>query len=183
MAGSKRADAPLFQHILVPLDGSARAERVLPHVRSLAEKYGSQITLLKSTPAAEHYVARSVAPVTSVTATGPNENAGSLGAIEGTSIGQPSAESVDLNEADRRAGEKYLRATALKLAAQLPRTKVTCAHPKGKPAAEIVRRAAQMDLIAMTTHGRTGLGRLVIGSVAEEVLRHAPCPVLLIRVL
>ena len=37
------------------------------------------------------------------------------------------------------------------------------------------------DLIVMATHGRSGLGRVVIGSVAESVLRHSPCPVLLIR--
>jgi len=38
-----------------------------------------------------------------------------------------------------------------------------------------------IDLIVMTTHGRSGLSRLVFGSVAESVVRHAPCPVLLIR--
>jgi nucleotide-binding universal stress UspA family protein len=39
-----------------------------------------------------------------------------------------------------------------------------------------------VDLIAMTTHGRTGLRRLAFGSVAEQVLRHAPVPVFLVRV-
>jgi nucleotide-binding universal stress UspA family protein len=42
-------------------------------------------------------------------------------------------------------------------------------------------KAVQCDLIVMGTHGRTGLGRLVRGSVAEEVLRNAPCPVLAVR--
>jgi nucleotide-binding universal stress UspA family protein len=48
----------------------------------------------------------------------------------------------------------------------------------------ILRRARQLgiDLIALTTHGRTGVDRLLLGSVAEDVVRRAPCPVLLVRV-
>ncbi len=44
-----------------------------------------------------------------------------------------------------------------------------------------VVREARCDLIVMGTHGRTGLGRLLLGSVAEQVLRTAPCPVLTVR--
>jgi nucleotide-binding universal stress UspA family protein len=55
----------------------------------------------------------------------------------------------------------------------------------GEPAAEIVRLAEELkcDLIVMGTHGRTGLRRLVVGSVAEGVLRTAPCPVLVTKAL
>lgn len=54
---------------------------------------------------------------------------------------------------------------------------------RGDPATEICRFAAgeQCDLIVMTTHGRTGLTRLLMGSVAEHVLRYAPCPVVNVR--
>lgn len=54
---------------------------------------------------------------------------------------------------------------------------------RGGPAEAICRFAAdeRCDLVVMSTHGRTGLTRLIMGSVAEEVLRHAPCPVLLVR--
>jgi nucleotide-binding universal stress UspA family protein len=53
----------------------------------------------------------------------------------------------------------------------------------GSPAEEIVRVAEDRhcDLIVMGTHGRTGLGRLLMGSVAEEVMRKAPCPVLTLK--
>jgi len=53
----------------------------------------------------------------------------------------------------------------------------------GVPAEEIVRLAEERhcDLIVMGTHGRTGLGRLMMGSVAEEVMRRAPCPVLTLK--
>jgi nucleotide-binding universal stress UspA family protein len=54
----------------------------------------------------------------------------------------------------------------------------------GDPADEIIReaRAAGCDVIILGTHGRTGLKRLLTGSVAERVLRGAPCPVVTIRV-
>ena len=53
----------------------------------------------------------------------------------------------------------------------------------GDPAEAIVRMAEELgiDLIVMATHGRTGLPHILLGSVAEKVLRHAPCPVLTIR--
>ena len=53
----------------------------------------------------------------------------------------------------------------------------------GTPVAEILTmaRVKEVDLIAMGTHGRTGVARLVMGSVAEEVLRRAPCPVVTVR--
>lgn len=55
---------------------------------------------------------------------------------------------------------------------------------KGNPAREILRLAHEENvaLIVMGTHGRTGLMRLLMGSVAEEVVRHARCPVLTIKV-
>jgi nucleotide-binding universal stress UspA family protein len=54
---------------------------------------------------------------------------------------------------------------------------------EGEPAAEILRLAREKDcdLIIMGTHGRTGLRRLLLGSVAEEVMRLAPCPVLTVN--
>jgi nucleotide-binding universal stress UspA family protein len=53
----------------------------------------------------------------------------------------------------------------------------------GPPADVIVEFAIRLpaDLIVMVTHGRRGLARLVEGSIAEKVLRHAPCPVLAVR--
>ena len=54
---------------------------------------------------------------------------------------------------------------------------------EGDPATEILQFAQQIkcDLIVMGTHGRTGLGRLFLGSVAEQVLRKAPCAVLTVK--
>jgi len=53
----------------------------------------------------------------------------------------------------------------------------------GDPAAEIVRVAGEheVDLIVVSSHGRTGLGRIIFGSTAEAVVRHASCPVLVVK--
>ncbi len=54
---------------------------------------------------------------------------------------------------------------------------------QGSPGAEIVKTANEWgaDLIAIGSHGRSGIGRAFVGSVAEFVMRHAPCPVLVVR--
>jgi nucleotide-binding universal stress UspA family protein len=64
-----------------------------------------------------------------------------------------------------------------------PKVDVRYLVAEGNPAAAILRaaRESHSDLIVMGTHGRTGLTRLVMGSVAEEVVRKAPCPVLTVR--
>ena len=79
--------------------------------------------------------------------------------------------------------EEYLNVVQERLASKGIR-KVETSVWYGPPAAAIVEaaRVGHADLIVMTTHGRSGLGRLVFGSVADSVLRHAPCPVLLVRV-
>jgi nucleotide-binding universal stress UspA family protein len=63
--------------------------------------------------------------------------------------------------------------------------RVSCEYllVRGLPATEIVRLAdeRQAEMIVMGTHGRTGLGRLLMGSVAEAVVRRAKCPVLTVK--
>jgi nucleotide-binding universal stress UspA family protein len=61
--------------------------------------------------------------------------------------------------------------------------KVTLVGSSGDPAQEILRtvEGQRVDLVAMSTHGRSGFDRLRFGSVAEEVLRHCPCPMLICR--
>jgi nucleotide-binding universal stress UspA family protein len=55
---------------------------------------------------------------------------------------------------------------------------------EGDPASEIVRRASEgdFDLVVIGTHGRTGIRRALLGSIAERVVRLAPCPVLTTRI-
>ena len=68
---------------------------------------------------------------------------------------------------------------------QSPDAKVPVEHrlEEGNPVAEILRVAqeSQCDLIVMGTHGRTGLAHLLMGSIAEPVVRKATCPVLVVK--
>jgi nucleotide-binding universal stress UspA family protein len=70
-----------------------------------------------------------------------------------------------------------------KEAETLGASRVTAAQSIGDPAVEIVEfaRTAGADLLVIGTHGRTGLRHAILGSVAERVVRHSPCPVLTIR--
>jgi len=84
-------------------------------------------------------------------------------------------------EARRDQAEEYLAPISAALRSQGVNT--SWAIRRGRPADEILAAAQEggADLIAMATHGRTGIGRLLFGSVAEAVLRRAPVPVFMIR--
>jgi nucleotide-binding universal stress UspA family protein len=141
----------MYKKILVPLDRSPEAEAVLPVAARLARADGAVVRLL-------HVAPNPVAVL-----------------VEG---GMPAY--VD-QEIDRLRYEAldYLRGAASRLAG----VPVEFAVHFGDPADEIIEEAKEFgaDLIAMATHGRTGLARVVLGSVAEKILRTAPGPVLAIR--
>ena len=151
----------MFAHLLVALDGSEVAEWVLPQVEALAERFGSAVTLLRATT-----------PLTVILA----ETAGAA------PVAGPVVDPTPLVEAERREAADYLARVAERLRRR--GIDVHTEQPEGAADEVLVRRAGELgaDLIAMTTHGRGGLGRLFYGSVAEAVLRQAPCPVQLVRV-
>ena len=154
------ATAPEYTEIVVPLDGSPAAELVLPHASALAVRFGARMTLVRVTPPPEVSVV--------ATPTAP--------------FGTRSGELHPLIEREREDAIGYLDTLARHLKAA--GIAVTFEHRDGSAAAEILELARMVgaDLIAMTTHGRGGLGRLVFGSVAYDVVRAAPCPVLIVRV-
>jgi nucleotide-binding universal stress UspA family protein len=80
---------------------------------------------------------------------------------------------------ERQALEEKLR----RLQEQAPKVSIRYELEEGDAATEILRvaRATRCDLIVMGTHGRTALRRLLMGSVAEQVVRQAPCPVLTVK--
>lgn len=143
----------MYRRVVVPLDGSPVAEAILPFMLEIAGPLDMEVMLL-----------RVLLPIP------PQVIEGSRHVI----VEDPEARRVD--------AEEYLAP----LAAQL-RGKGIRAHTRvrrGDAAAEIAAAAQEVgaDLIAMTTHGRSGLNRLMFGSVAEAVLRHVHLPVLLMRV-
>lgn len=95
----------------------------------------------------------------------------------------PAAEMVDLNSArDQMLANASQEFEALQQT--LPEDVVSKAVVReGLPQAEIINAARQSgaDLIILSTHGRTGLSHVILGSTAEYVVRYAPCPVLVVR--
>tara|TARA_R110002072_G_scaffold79141_3_gene182903 strand:- start:731 stop:1624 length:894 start_codon:yes stop_codon:yes gene_type:complete len=142
-----------FKRILVPLDGSERAGEVLPLAISVARAFAAEILLLRASDAHHFTLAEFLTP--------PAER----GPIPTTSKHLER----DLLQAKKRVEE-----------AGVPVRLLTAF---GDPADEILRSAEdeQADLIALTTHGRSGWDRWVFGSVAEKVLRAWPRTVLVLR--
>ena len=155
----------MYHTIVVPLDGSEVAEQVLPYVRDLVQHRTTQIHLI------------SVAPLSSSVSA-------SAAQVSLYPLVMSSAD-LELHAHEReRIGQEltnYLRGIAIDLAQGNVTTHVEVRF--GEPAEEIIAytQDVQADLIAMCTHGRTGLARWAYGSVAEKVMRHAHCPVLLVR--
>jgi nucleotide-binding universal stress UspA family protein len=140
--------------LLVPLDGSGLAEGILPYVKGLATRLFLGVVLLRVFTVAAMVHAAAEVP---------------------TRV-------FDMLEVEAKAeAERYLSQVSRDLA----RKGVLVEHEllKGAPGASIVDYAHKTEgcMVAMSTHGRTGLGRLVLGSVADHVIRHSGAPVLVFR--
>lgn len=159
-----------YERILVPLDGSELAARSLPHAQTLASLANARIILIQVIPSA--------AMLASQTAVSSSPGLG-LPTIDPflSSTQYESVQEALAKEAKNTLEEAAapLRATSLQ---------VDTVIVQGAPADTILAYAKEneIDLIVMSTHGRSGLARVVFGSVAENVLRNALCPVLLVRV-
>jgi nucleotide-binding universal stress UspA family protein len=95
----------------------------------------------------------------------------------------PDTTSTPGNHGDEHAARQYWQEQLEQIRPTDDGIPVTHVLLQGDPANEIVRygRDARMDLIVMGTHGRTGVERLLLGSVAEKVLRDASCSVLVVK--
>lgn len=143
-----------FRHILVPLDGSALAEESLGLASRLASLGDTRITLL-----------RVVVP--------------QLAVARPSTVLQFNMQQLEANEAEAR---RYLESVAAPLRAAVASldTVVVLAE---NPARAALEWAAEngVDLIAMSTHGRSGFRRFMLGSVADKIVRGAQFPVVLTR--
>ena len=142
----------MFTRMLIPLDGSKTAEKVLPYARHLAGKFKVPVELLGVIDIAEM----------------------------ATHIAADKARFLDtLVEDGVRASTTYLRGVASTFAG----VNVTCTVEKDRAEDAIIKKgeADTGMLIAMATHGRSGLNRFLLGSVAEKVLRGTANPLLLVR--
>jgi nucleotide-binding universal stress UspA family protein len=156
----------VYGKILVPLDGSKLAEGVLPHVQELARRFDSEVTLIQV-----------VAPLSRLVAEAVPASLETTGAAAAVGL-EAAAEAV---KAEHEGARSYLESVAERWKAEKMKVQIEVAEGTAGDAIVDYAHHHGMDLIAMSTHGRSGLLRLVYGSVADHVLRHAGTPVLLIR--
>jgi nucleotide-binding universal stress UspA family protein len=144
----------MYKTILVPLDGSTRAERILPHVEALAQKFGATLVLL-----------RVVEPI--VVGVSPYD----MGSMY-------IAEDIDRQTTEAK---EYLASLQNRLAGHQITAKTYVEYgPVVSTTLEIADKE-NVDLIALASHGRTGLARVFYGSVAAGILHSAARPLLVIR--
>ena len=148
------------QKILVPLDGSKTGESALPYVEELVSKLSLgvkvEVTLFQAVSSLTHYVV-----------------AGEAG------VSVPYTE-IEMEQIKRQA-KNYLKKAGEGLISKGANVKVKVGT--GNAADEIIKAADEInaDLIAMSTHGRSGISRWAFGSVTDRVLRGGSRPVLVVR--
>lgn len=146
--------APL-KTIVVPLDGSRLAEKILPHAEALAKRMNLEIILIRAytLPPVAHYPAEGYRPNWDELANRVTENVRQY-----------------LEQVQRRLQSEGLSRVSTMLA-------------EGDAAKNIidVAKTTRDNLVALSTHGRSGFGRLVLGSVTDRVVRHSGDPILVIR--
>ncbi|RJR42969.1 MAG: universal stress protein [Deltaproteobacteria bacterium] len=144
---------PKVEKILFPIDFSEKFETFLPWVSTFVEKFGATLYVM--------FVAQDLS--------------------EYTSFYVPHTSIQGFQEETLAAAQKKMTATAQEFLKGFPKleTRVTV----GSPAQKILELANQekIDLIIMATHGRKGLERTIFGSVADQIVLAAPCPVVTIR--
>jgi nucleotide-binding universal stress UspA family protein len=142
----------MYKKILVPLDGSELAEAVLPHAEALAKSEGAEIVILRV----------AVTPDSSMFSRNP--------ALVNNIVREVEEET-----------EEYIKAEVSKLRDE--GVKVSGLTRDGYVPDMILSVADEThaDVIAMSTHGRSGISRWLIGSVADRVVQHSHIPVMLIH--
>jgi len=141
----------MMQRILIPIDFSDTSMAAAEYGCELAVRLGADVTLLNVF------------------------SAGIVATPDAAFV--PTPEEL---EALARGAQTHLESTAAKLDRE--HLSIECVVLEGMPADVICAFAEreQAELIVMGTHGRRGVSHLLLGSVAEQVLRHGPCPVLTI---
>ncbi len=142
----------MYAKILVPLDGSALAERAVGHAIEVAKGTGATIHLIQAV------------------------HSPMAGAPE---AGQTEENRIVLEEAS--AADAYLKAIAEKVKAEGVGVRVAVIEAPADTAILGYAHREDVDVIVMSTHGRSGVGRLLMGSVAEKVMLTTKRPVMLVK--
>jgi len=150
-----KAGLPEVRQILFPTDFSGCANYALPYAAAIARATGATIVCV--------HVVEPIVP-----------------AVGYTGLAEPMP-IADITDQLEDSAEREL--PKLAECEQFAGLNVEEVIVHGDPAAEIVRVADErkVDLIVISSHGRTGFGRMIFGSTAEAVVRHAHCPVLVVK--
>lgn len=144
----------MFERILVPLDGSPRAEQALPVAARIARASGGSVILLQVVSPPIDY---------------------------GGGLTQTPLMTEEVIETELALSSSYLDRVAK--ARELAEIETTTEVMFGLPAQDIlaIAESRSVDLIVMCSHGRTGFTRWVLGSVAQKIAHHCPVPLLVLR--
>jgi nucleotide-binding universal stress UspA family protein len=161
----------MFQTILVPVDFSPYAKAALYYAARIAERFGSSVLVL-------HVIAKEIETGMVCRHVGPRRTPllGSEVAPMVVPAEVRDTVSINLREQAQTALQRFVASRPVARPLDL-RVEV------GHPVEQILDLSTRdhVDLIVMGTHGRTGLAHAVLGSVAERVVRLAPCPVLTVK--
>ncbi|MBL9138956.1 MAG: universal stress protein [Verrucomicrobiales bacterium] len=149
--GDRSAELGRIRRVLVPVDFSPNARKAVTYAVAFAKQFGAALTFL-------HVIQ-------------VNYAYGEFGAIDFTAL-----------EREMRGGaEKELKELVASTVAD--GVKAESLVREGSPAKVIAEVAGELnsDLLVISTHGYTGLRHVLMGSIAEHVVRYAPCPVLVVR--
>lgn len=156
----------MYEKVLLALDGSELSASAVPHALAVAKATAAEVVLLQVVDSIGHIVAQ-------YTPAGFEPAPGGVTAdIAGEAV-----------EAQRKAAERHLADVQQQFEAEGVE-RVSVEIVEGIPSNVIADRVAELgcDLVVMATHGRSGLGRAVLGSVADYVVRNTPhAAVLLVR--
>lgn len=145
-----------FDTVILPLDGSHLAEQTFPHVVFLASQLGLSVVVLRTyeLPSASYFLAAHLA----------------------------APEKDELRAKLKGETEDYLRSKVAELAAQGIK-QIRSIAAEGSSPEKIIELAGQStgSLVVMSSHGRSGMGRWILGSVTDRVVSHGGEPVLVIR--
>jgi nucleotide-binding universal stress UspA family protein len=156
----------MYERILDPLDQSELAETILPHAVAVARQFQAELILLNVAPSYEDVLRNSM----------PAGTAGASAAwVPSTDLIQ---ETVD---AGTNSGQRYVDGMASRLHDSGIRLRPVVAQGSAAETILLFCEDEDVSLIAISTHGHSGLVRTFLGSVADEVVRNVRRPVLLLR--
>lgn len=142
----------MYKKILVPLDGSELSEAVLPHAKAIAKSEGAEIILLR-------------VPL--------------MPAIEFYS--REPLIAAKIFEEEQAEAQKYVNGKMDELKKEKIEVQAITQNGPVPDTILAVAEDSHADMIAMSTHGRTGVTRWLLGSVADKIVHHAHIPVMLIH--